>query len=202
MKLVADVTEAMVIVSSGKTLDLNGYVLTTDLLAASFGGSAIVDKTNGKGLLKIDIDNLSLSKDNPQLPLWSDEGVRFVDASFGHKLTYHVDAAGNEGNKAYYRFAFEQTALETILDEYLATGVSANNIAIRVKATWQSESGAVSQYFTFTDELVEAYLNGWDTLAFKLYVTGVAGLDITFSAEIVSAASEQTTVVISSEAIS
>jgi hypothetical protein len=201
VKLLSDTTEAMLVVGAGKALDLNGYTLTADLIAASFEGSTIIDGSNGKGLLKIEKNSLSLSEKNPQLPLWYAEGVRFVEVSFGQKVTYHEDKDGNEGNKAYYRFAFEQTALETILDEYLATGISTNGISIRVKASWQTANGTVCQYFTFSDELVQAYLNGWDTLAFRLYLTGVAGLDITFSAEIVSAASAQTTVIIPSETI-
>ena len=202
VKLVADATEAVVFISAGKTLDLNGYTLTADLVAASFEGAAIIDSTNGKGLLKVEKDNLSLNEKNPQLPLWYAEGIRFVEASFAHKLTYQVDKDGKEGNMAYYRFAFEQKELETILDDYLATGISTNNISIRVKASWKSTAGTVCQYFTFSDELVQAYMNGWDGLAFRLYLTGVAGLDITFTAEIVSAASAQTTVIIPSATIS
>ena len=64
----------------------------------------------------------------------------------------------------------------------------------------------VAQYFEFTSEMVKQYVNdgnGWNGNMFTLHLTGVAGLDnLCFSAEILSVASDGTTVVIGSTPIS
>jgi hypothetical protein len=197
--LLADVVAGDLIIGSGKTLDLNGFALTADSFSASFNGAAIIDSTNGTGLLKVAPESLSLNKNNPQLPLWYDEGIRFVDVAFGQLLSFRDKNKQENANIAFYRFAFKAEAADTILDDYLAAG--GEGVTIRIKASWKTANGIVTQYFTYSDALVQAYLTkGWDKSQFEMYLTGVEGLDISFNAEIVSVAGEceQTTVIIAS----
>lgn len=68
----------------GKTLDLNGFILTTQYAAAFYNGN-LIDSKEGEGLLKFtDTSSLSLCKDNSYLPLYDTDaqGYRF----FGYKM--------------------------------------------------------------------------------------------------------------------
>ena len=206
VKLLKDATEEDVYVGVQKTLDLNGHKLTAETVSASFVTSYIIDSTNGEGLLAVDKANISLNSNNTQLPLWTEEGARFVNVSFVRGLGFQDKTGAANSNVAYYRFAFNDLADDTILDEFLANGTEGTGISIRIKTTWTNASGTVTQYFTLTSELVEKYANwngGWDRAMFAMYLTGVEGLEnLSFTAEIVSTANPQATVVIASESIS
>ena len=206
VKLLKDAEADFLYVGTKKTLDLNGKTLTANIVSAPFATSYIIDSTNGQGLLAVDKRNISLNSQNTQLPLWYAEGARFVDISFVFKLDMEADANGNEGNRAYYRFAIDELADETILDEFLANGSEGTGISIRVKVQWDNASGEVIQYFTFDSDMVVSYFNyasGWNNAAFRLKLTGVAGLEnVRFTAEIVSAANTQAAVVIGSASVS
>ena len=208
VKLLKDAIEEDVYVSAMKTLDLNGHKLTAETVSASFSTSHIIDSSNGKGLLVVDMENISLNSNNSnntQLPLWTDEGARFVDVNFVRGLSYQDKTGAANSNVAFFRFAFSDLAANTILDEYLINGTEGTCVSIRIKATWSNASGTVTQYFTLSSDLVEQYANwatGWDRAMFAMYLTGVEGLqDLTFTAEIVSTANPQATVVVASAPI-
>ena len=154
----------------------------------------------------MDQANISLNSKNTQLPLWTNEGARFVTVTFGQALDIKADKEGVANNMAYYRFAFNETADNTILDEYLANGTEGTSVSIRIKATWENANGTVTQYFTYNSELVEQYVNqnnGWDANMFMMNLTGVANVEnASFAAEIVSTANAQATVVIASVPLS
>ncbi|MBR2310709.1 MAG: hypothetical protein IKA47_09300, partial [Oscillospiraceae bacterium] len=148
----------------------------------------------------------AFNEHNRQLPLWTNEGVRFVSVSFQQALDFQdKNGAANE-NVGFYRFYFKELAADTILDEFLANGTTDTGITIRIKVSYVTASGmAATQHFAFTSELVKQYVTGergWDNSAFEIYLTGVAGLEsLTFAAEIVSEAKDGSTVVIGSSSI-
>ena len=205
IKLIRNAAAADLYVGTQKTLDLNGHELTATVVTAPFATSYIIDSTNGRGLLAVAKDKISLNSTNPQLPLWYDEGARFITVGFGRALDLKDKTGAANENVAYYRFAFTDPAAATLLDDFLANGTEGTGISVRIKATWTNANGIVTQYFTFTSEMVKEYVNfekGWDNAQFQMYLSGVAGLDISFTAEIVSSANPQATVVIASAAIS
>ena len=78
----------------GKTLDLNGFTLTT-LYVAAFDKGNLIDSKEGEGLLKFTgTSSLSLCKDNSYLPLYdkSEQGYRF--------FSYQFKARGIAGSSA------------------------------------------------------------------------------------------------------
>jgi|GEM_PF-3242701 len=93
--LLKDATVSELNVMNGVKFDLNGKVLTADLVTTTVAGGMIQDKTNGQGGIKIaknivDKENpdnskcyLMLNSDNPQLPLYdaSFEGYRFFNCT-------------------------------------------------------------------------------------------------------------------------
>ena len=208
VKLVADVNAQSVYIGAGKTLDLNGYKLTvTDFISASFTTSHIVDSSNGTGLLIVDGADVALNSKNKQLPLWTAEGVRFVTVTFGQALDFKDATGAANENVAYYRFAFEEKAAQTILDNVLANGSDGTGLVIRVKVDYTVAGGMkASQYFEYTSDMVKRYVNekkGWDNNMFTLYLSGVEGLvDLNFSAEIVSTSPSNSSVVLGSTPIS
>ena len=201
--MIADSTESFIFVGNNKTLDLNGYTLTAEIVSASFANSQIIDATNGEARLFVNKNDISLSENNAQLPLWSvDENgndyARFIDVTLGRALAYQ-----NNGDRAYYRFAIMDKAANTILDDYLAGGNSC--ISIRVKITWTNSTGTVTQYVDYNDELIQAYLNwqsGWDRAMFTLYLNGASTVtNLSFTAEVVSTANPEAVVVVASTPI-
>ncbi|MBR2309084.1 MAG: right-handed parallel beta-helix repeat-containing protein, partial [Oscillospiraceae bacterium] len=104
--LLTDATAVGLYVGSGKTLDLNGKTLTVkDYISAPFKGTHIVDSSNGKGLLVLaENADYAFNEHNRQLPLWTNEGVRFVSVSFQQALDFQdKNGAANE-NVGFYRF--------------------------------------------------------------------------------------------------
>ena len=206
VKLLMDAVEEDLYIGAGKTLDLNGFTLTAETVAASFDTTCLVDSTNGQGLLVVDRESIALNKNNPQLPLWYDEGIRFVSVSFGQALNFKDKTGAANENVAYFRFAFNDKAINTILDEYLANGSAGTSVSIRIKASWSNTNSTMTQYFTFNSDLVSQYVNsgrGWDANMFKIYLSGVEGLaNLCFTAEIVSTVNSQATVVLASTTLS
>ena len=208
VKLLKDTAAQDLYIGVGKSLELNGCELTiTGYISASYSTSHITDNTNGEGLLVVTGADVALNNSNKQLPLWTAEGVRFVTVTYAQALDFKDPAGAANENVGYYRFAFEEKAAQTILDNVLANGSDGTGLAIRIKVTYMTANGMkATQYFEFTSEMVKQYVNdgnGWDSNMFTLYLNGVAGLeDLNFSAEILSVAPDSATVIIGSTPIS
>ena len=185
IKLLKDAEASELYVGAGKTLDLNGKKLTvSDSLSAPFTTTNIVDNSNGEGLLVLEDADMSLNPYNEYLPVWTNEGVRFVTASFKEQVTV-VDE-----NATAYQFYLNMNSGDTILDEILANGSAGTGLTIRIKVTYTTANGMkATQYFEMTSDMVEDYVRNWDDVAVKLTVTGTAGRsNLEYSAEIVSTA--------------
>ena len=208
VKLLRDTTTQNLYIGVGKSLDLNGYKLTVSgYISASYTTTHITDNTNGEGLLIVADADVALNEKNKQLPLWTAEGVRFVTVTFGQALDFKDATGAANENVGYYRFAFEEKAAQTVLDDVLANGSDGTGVIIRIKVNYTLFNGVkAAQYFEFTSEMVKQYVNdknGWDGNMFTLYLTGVAGhKDLSFTAEILSVASDGAVVVIGSTPVS
>ena len=208
VKLLKDATAEDIYVGAGKTLDLNGNKLTiTGSISASFTTTHIVDSSKGQGLLVVDGADVALNSKNEQLPLWTAEGVKFVTVTYAQALDFKDNTGAANENVAYYRFAFEEKAAKTVLDNVLANGTDGTGVVIRIKADYVTADGVKgAQYFEYTSEMVKKYVNdgnGWDANMFTLYLSNVATLEsLAFSAEIVSTATNGSNVVIGSTPIS
>lgn len=207
VKLLKDAAAEELYIGVGKKLDLNGKKLVVaDAISAPFASTHIIDTTNGKGVIAVNSEDLALNSNNEYLPLWTDEGVKFVKVSFTEQLIFQDKTGTANENVGFYSFYFNEDAADTILDDILKNGTEGTGISIRVKVEYVAANGMkATQHFVYSSQMVFNYvntINGWDGNAFELYLTGVEDLqDLTFSAEIVSAAEVGPTVVIGSTPI-
>lgn len=114
IKLIKNAT-ANGVVLLGKTLDLNGFTLTT-LYVAAFDKGNLIDSKEGEGLLKFTgTSSLSLCKDNSYLPLYdkSEQGYRFFNYRFE---TYTVVNNGNV-RKFWFKMVFDGDKAYQLLKE-------------------------------------------------------------------------------------
>ena len=114
IKLIKNAT-ANGVVLLGKTLDLNGFTLTT-LYVAAFDKGNLIDSKEGEGLLKFTgTSSLSLCKDNSYLPLYdkSEQGYRFFSYRFE---TYTVVNNGNV-RKFWFKMVFDGDKAYQLLKE-------------------------------------------------------------------------------------
>ena len=191
VKLLKDTAAEEIRVGSGKTLDLNGKKLTvTESFSASFKSTQITDSANGAGLLVVNGADLALNTDNDYLPVWTDEGIRFVSVDF------KKSAKATGENSAEYKFYLNMKSAETILDDLLKSGVT--GVALRIKVSYTTASGMkATQYFQLSEANMQEYLEKWDSGMVTLNVNGIAGKqNVTFSAEIVSTLPNGTAVVV------
>ena len=193
VKLLKNQTVSELFVGVDAKLDLNGFKLTvTDAMAAAFTTSHIIDSTNGEGLLVVDGADVSVNSFNEYLPIWTDEGVRFITVAFRTRTKI------KDADTAVYQFYLNMHSSQTILDDILANGSDGTGLAIRIKVTYTGISGMpAEQYFEMTSDMVRQFVTVWDTKVVQLTVTGTAGRsDLAFSAEIVSTAPDGTSVVV------
>ncbi|MBR2420883.1 MAG: hypothetical protein IKB09_00850, partial [Oscillospiraceae bacterium] len=129
--LLADCEMATLWLKNGKSLDLNGYTLTTDMVIAATADVNIIDSTDGKGLLIVAAENCALHPANASLPVWVAEGgYRFVDV----KLKSQASLT-EEGN-GYFRFYIAGNDANCALQQAMADGGADNHISVRVTLNW------------------------------------------------------------------
>ena len=113
VQLLKDVTATNVIVSDPVTLDLNGNTLTATVVAMFDG--AVVDSTEGKGLLKVGVTrndpNVTLKENNPSLLIYDSDaaGYRLYSYTFEKLRAYTTDQSGNSMG-FYFQLTFENLA--------------------------------------------------------------------------------------------
>lgn len=169
IQMLADSNESgeLIAIRNRRTLDLNGYTLTADEVMTSSTGSRIMDSTNGKGLLKVAKENLTLVT-NDQMLVWKaeDEGYRFATVTYGTQVKDLGNGVG--------QFNFYLKEKDGIVLAELADGMGDNDgLSIQVVMTYTNSQNATSTlYFDFPVELVQQYAN------VKTYLTmTIKGLD-------------------------
>lgn len=173
----ATVTDEVVILPAGATLDLNGCELTVDNYMLAFG--SIVDSSNGGGKLIIAKDNVkSILADNACLPLFDGNGYRFFDYEFRHveKETGNADTVQYSVGLGFAN----KSAYALLLAEDLDFGVTMTIV----------KADGSKQYITwiFSDALMNEFVerNAVTKSAITLTISGMAGLgDATVSAQAV-----------------
>ena len=148
VQLLKDAQSAVVLIPEDVELDLNGYVLTAGYVA-SFGDMA--DRSQGNtGLLKVDKTRFLIQRDNCQLPVWDQDGCRFVEVRrFNQKLYTETT-----------KFCF-QPVLEAASHVPILRGSEQSGVTILVRVSWKTEQGARSQDFLYGDQLVSGFLRSY-----------------------------------------
>jgi hypothetical protein len=144
--LAADAKLSVVVLNKGITLDLNGYALEVDYLVA-FDGDAVIDGSNGFGLLKS--KNVRLAKDNSQMPVWveADGGYRFFTMK-DSQLYYSQSATG-------FVFIAKPVLGKAANAPYMA--LANNGLSVKARMSWKSAGGNdVEQFFVLKGEDVQS----------------------------------------------
>ena len=191
--LLADCESAEVLMTAGKTLDLNGCTMTAKLVAAPFGTAHVIDSTDGKGKLIIARDSLAVLEENAYLPVWVGDGYRFVKVSMRQHL------ALKENGDAYLRFFIEGDDATCALQQALADGGADNGVSICVKLNWIDNSGNEgTKSFVFSEAMVKDYAADWTGSEFRLTVSGMENVtQLSLTPQVMAEANATSVVVIS-----
>jgi hypothetical protein len=169
--LMDDVTADTVVLIPGMTLDLNGHVLTANLLVAMNGASVLDGGTEctGGGLLKIPRKSIALAEDNGNgvIPVWNGtDGYLFT------RVTFQQVANSTGKSSAQYMFlpGFSNSKVATLL----ADGGLDNGLKIKVCLTWND--GKTQQFYTYSDEMLTKVFDGTGRWVFDLKITGIADI--------------------------
>ena len=151
VRLMKNVTDSMLPVFDGVTLDLNGYELTTGYLFST--GDVVDNSASNSG--KLIAGQLMLQKGNRQLPVKDASGaVKFYEVV----KVQHAIAKQTETSITY---AF-QTKFETAAHEALLAGMNTTGVKILVRATWTRPDGTTGlQEFVYNDNWVATFINSY-----------------------------------------
>lgn len=169
VKLITDVTEDTVLVMmKGITLDLNGFELTAEGLAA-FNGNYVIDSSaDTTGLLIVPQTNLTLPKDNTELPFWNESnGYYFITPVTGGDYQKFTEQAA-DGFKFIFKPSFRvggMNGTDTRLQYIATTGLEDNGIKMALRVTWTGSQGQTAkQDFVYTEELIKSVYSGTGSL--------------------------------------
>ena len=169
VKLITDVTEDTVLVMmKGITLDLNGFELTAEGLAA-FNGNYVIDSSaDTTGLLIVPQTNLTLPKDNTELPFWNESnGYYFITPVTGGDYQKFTEQAA-DGFKFIFKPSFRvggMNGTDTRLQYISTTGLEDNGIKMALRVTWTGSQGQTAkQDFVYTEELIKSVYSGTGSL--------------------------------------
>lgn len=182
--LLCDVSDAgTVVVNGGVTLDLDGYSLTADYVAA-FSGSHVVDSNPEKGLLIVPQNSVMLQENNSQMPVYTGEGYVFAVLNLSYEK---MESAEGLVFKSKFKPSFGSlNATEYVATKYLADGAADNGIQIIIRLSWMSNGSPVKQDFLYTEELIQEVYSATNVV-FTLGVTSLASTaDVTAQVVVVS----------------
>ena len=167
VRLLKDMTAGRVCVPKGVTLDLNGYMLTADMVGVLKG------YISGNGKIVTPQDMLTIVGDNNGLlPVWNPGENCYVLATAAYQQMLRVAA---DNSYAQYIFIPNFDAATVGL---LSDGGADNGIAITVQLSWNN--GACKQTFTFPEDMVQkvysSFRNGVAGQVFMLTVSGIEGI--------------------------
>ena len=169
VELLEDCSDDFVMITTGRTLDLNGKTLTADYVAG-FNGSNLIDSSGHNGLLAS--SNVILNKDNSQMPVKTDEGYKFLTITQSQSI---VDQGDPDILYLRTRPYFMSPAIG---HQFFGDGMSDNGISIEARLTYTNSQGSSSNtFFTYNDTHASSVYNG-GTPSVRFYVrfTGVSTL--------------------------
>ena len=167
--LTADVTEDMLYVRVGRTLDLNGHTLTVNDVVAVNSANIVDNSTANTGLLVVDQNSVMISKENTQLPVWNGNGYVFTTVDLTRARIENV-------TEDSFLFAFQPRMLEAA-KALLADGANDNDVTIEARVSWETEMGREYRNLVFNETQIGKVIpsaNG----AFLLTFSGFQGLNI------------------------
>jgi len=177
--LVADTTEAMVMLVKGVTLDLNGKKLTAGYVVA-FNGNKIVDNsTNKAGRLICSASSISLAKNNEQMPIWIAEDNGYAFATMKMQSNPLVESEDGKNAELVFRPSFGK-----MFNPLLATDDNDEQVTIIGRISWIDKDGnTVTRDYACSNTLIDdVYTNG---LTFKLAISNM-NADVKISILVVS----------------
>ncbi|MBO5867985.1 MAG: hypothetical protein J6Q54_03630, partial [Oscillospiraceae bacterium] len=177
----AELTDAVVTIEDGVTLDLNGNTLKVApgaYVIACFETSVITDTSTGdKGRLNVDLDHLLLLRNNDQLPVKTDEGTMFVDVA--------LEGIWSQDN--CFKFWLADETEQAFVDEMM-TNYANSEVKLQVELSWNQGKNKLVYTFGNDVSVLGEYLKNWKTKALKLNVTGADGItDLTYTAKLIFA---------------
>ncbi len=178
--LVRDVTERQVTVLENSILDLNGKTLTASYVSC-FGDIIDSSETND-GWLVVPASRFMLREENSQIPVRDGDGYRFAEV-------VKFNAAYKESES---KFGF-QPIIESSMLDLLKTGSANTGVTIQVLVSWKQDLGYRTQNFVYNEEMVNKFLNSYNSSTGKYDQTFVLTLngaenfeELSFTAQIVS----------------
>jgi len=186
VKLLADSEANAFFVWGGITLDLNGYKLTSNGVAAMPEANIIDSSENSTGLLVVSEANFAYTRTNKQLIIKTDAGYRFADV----ELLGALVPAGN--NYTFWVGLTDDT--DSFVAELIKDSANAStelNLQFRVEISWTGANGTITQSFRFRDDIAQEFAtvylqNGANGAGLNMTIANATGLqDLTFRSQIV-----------------
>ena len=174
VQLITDAVAPYFIVKAGVTLDLNGYVLTTEY-AAAVRGAHVIDSAL-KGMLKTSVGSIVLNPANSMMAVYDDVNGGYVFTKFKFNFRQDTGYTG-DGIKIDALFAPDMRVIDLLKD-----GASTNDLKLMVRLTWgdESEDGDAVQEFIFKDATISRVFSsngGTQTDFGRMFTMIVTGFD-------------------------
>ena len=192
LKLCADATSGVTVISSGVTVDLNGHKLSASYVVA-FKNSAIIDTnvTDVSGLY-VPYNNLTLGVNNPQVAIFDSANgcFIFVDYSFDDGNKHLVMLDGN----TYYtgpRFAKPNSVARTRANALLAKNSADTGVQFIIRLEWKTTDYDVSQdYFYNADDVENIFSSPNSKIFYAIFAGDVLGEGVSVTTVIKSKGAE------------
>lgn len=138
IQLYKDITVDGVYLRTGRTLDLNGWTLTTEYVQANTG--RVIDSSDGKGKLIVSDETVTFNVDAEYLPLYDGTEYRFFEYKFELKKAEFTDSTKNVIKLNMWLYFSNLDAYDILIEH--ADG--AHGIDLRFIVSWPQE-GKVDQ---------------------------------------------------------
>ncbi len=162
IRLLADVTEQTVIVSSGVTVDLGGYNLTANHFIALNGSNVYDSNTSSKGKIYVAKNNVTFSKDNTQLPVYDAQNGCYqflkINLARANKFVY-----SNGAYTAEPVFGDSAKIANGIAKTLFSQGAAKSGVNVRIRVSWvdKNDTYTATQDYTFKDSEVSKVVNSF-----------------------------------------
>lgn len=184
--LAANVTSVVVLQSDVKvdaldlytTLDLNGKRLAAiGVIDAANADAHIVDNVGGGS---ITASSLKIYPENGQLPVNAQNNNVYTLETV--ELKQKVEQLDTD--RVSVKFYIDKASAATELDDSILAGA---DVKVRLTVDWTESGVDKSHSFVYKQELVDAYVDGWDSKIFTCTISGLEELgEYTITANIVS----------------